>query len=173
MKKLLTALLFCAAASSPAWAQSSRYYGAVDIGTVSYSGPGFYSSPSALSLSAGYRHLPNLDFEAGLTLVGRSIADLPGVGRVDLSENILSAVAIGKIPLNSQVNLFGKLGLGLHEGSINGLTDDLIYGFGAQVMLNKDLNLRVQYESLGRVQLPGRADTADMSRLAVGLAFNF
>ncbi len=173
MKKLLTAFLFCVALSSTAWAQGSRYYAAVDYGTVSYSGPGFYSSPGALSLSGGYRYLPNLDFEAGLTFVGRSIADVPGVGRVDLSENILSAVAIGKIPLNNQVNLFGKLGLGLHDGSINGLTDDLIYGFGVQVLFDKELSLRVQYESLGRVQLPGRADTADLSRLAVGLAFSF
>ncbi len=172
MKKLLTALILCGAVLSPALAQSSRYYAAIDYGTIDYSGPGIYSSPGALTLSGGYRYLPNLDFEAGLTVVGNATADVPGPGRVDVSEHIISAVAIGKVPLTSQVHLFGKAGLGLHDGSINGLADDLIYGFGVHITFDREFSMRVQYESLGRTQLPG-GDTADMSRLAIGLAYSF
>lgn len=172
MKKLLTILVLCGAVLSPAWAQSSRYYGAVDYGTVNYSGPGNYSSPGALTLSGGYNFLTNLDLEAGVTLVGNASADLPGPGRVDVSEHIIHAVAIGKVPLNPQITLFGKAGLGLHDGDINGLPDDLIYGFGMQVRLDREFSMRVQYESLGRAQLPG-GDTADMTRLSVGLAYHF
>lgn len=172
MKKLLPALLLCGAVLSPAAAQNSRYYGVVDYGTVRYNGPGDYSSPGALTVSGGYNLFPNLDLEAGLTLVGRADADIPGRGRVDVSEHIVHAVAVGKVPLNPQVALFGKAGLGLHDGSINGLPDDLIYGFGMQVRFDRELSMRVQYESLGRTQLPG-GNTADMNRLSVGLAYHF
>jgi OOP family OmpA-OmpF porin len=172
MKKLLTILVLCGAGLSSAWAQSSRYYGAVDYGTVNYSGPGSYSSPGALTLSGGYNFLTNLDLEAGVTLVGNASADLPGPGRVDVSEHIVHAVAIGKVPLNQQITLFGKAGVGLHDGEINGLPDDLIYGFGMQVRFDREFSMRVQYESLGRAQLPG-GDTADMTRLSVGLAYHF
>jgi OOP family OmpA-OmpF porin len=97
---------------------------------------------------------------------------LPGPGRVDVSEHIVHAVAIGKVPLNQQITLFGKAGVGLHDGEINGLPDDLIYGFGMQVRFDREFSMRVQYESLGRAQLPG-GDTADMTRLSVGLAYHF
>lgn len=172
MKKLFSALLLCSAALSPALAQSSRYYGAVDYGIVHYSGPGNYSSPGALSLSGGYNLLPNLDLEAGITLIGNADATVPGPRRVDLSEHIVHAVAVGRVPLNPQITLFGKAGLGLHDGSINGLPDDLIYGFGMQVRLDREFSMRVQYESLGRAQVPG-GGTADMTRLSLGLAYHF
>ena len=175
MKKLLTAFILCGSIGLPALAQNqnSRYYAAIDYGTVDYSGPGNYSSPGAFTLSGGYHFLPNVDLEAGATLIGSGHADVPGPGRVDVSEHIIHAVAIGKVPLNQQVVLFGKAGLGLHDGKINGLPDDLIYGVGMQVIFDRELSMRAQYESLGRTELPGNAGHADMKRLSVGLLFNF
>jgi len=173
MKNFLAAALLCSAALTPALAQTSRYYGAADYGTVSFSGPGSYSSPGALTLSGGYHYLPNLDLEAGLTLIGSATADIPGTGRVSISQNILSAVAVGKVPLNSSVHLFGKAGVGLHDGEVNGLPDDLIYGFGAQILFDRQLSMRVQYESLGRAKVPNTSSRADMTRLAVGVAYDF
>ncbi|MEK9804012.1 MAG: hypothetical protein VW475_11470 [Curvibacter sp.] len=41
-----------------------------------------------------------------------------------------------------------------------------------QVRFDRELSMRVQYESLGRTQLPG-GNTADMNRLSLGLAYNF
>jgi len=173
MKKILAAALLCSAAIAPALAQSSRYYAAADYGTVSYSGPGSYSSPGALTLSGGYHYLPNLDLEAGLTLIGSATGDVPGTGRVSINQNILGVVAVGKVPLNSSVNLFGKAGVGLHDGGVNGLPDDLIYGFGAQVRFDREFSMRVQYESLGRTKVPSTNSRADMTRLSVGIAYDF
>lgn len=173
MKKILATALLCSAAIAPALAQSSRYYAAADYGTVSYSGPGSYSSPGALTLSGGYHYLPNLDLEAGLTLIGNATGDVPGTGRVSISQNILSVVAVGKVPLNSSVSLFGKAGVGLHDGGVNGLPDDLIYGFGAQVRFDREFSMRVQYESLGRTKVPSTNSHADMTRLSVGIAYDF
>lgn len=171
MNKLLAAALLCAA--TVAQAQSSRFYGAADYGTVSYSGPGTYSSPGALSAAAGYRYLNNVNLEAGLTLVGDATGNIPGTGRVNISQSIISATVLGLVPLNQQVNLFGKAGVGVHNGEPNGLPDDLIYGFGVHVAVARNVQIRVQYESLGRAKVPSTSSKADMTRLAVGATLDF
>lgn len=171
MNQLFAAALLCAA--TVAQAQSSRFYGAADYGAVSFNGPGTYSSPGALSVAAGYRHLNNLNFEAGLTLIGDTTATVPGPGRVNISQSIVSVTALGLVPLNQQVHLFGKAGVGLHNGEVNGLPDDLIYGFGVHVSVARKVQVRVQYESLGRAKLPSSHSKADMSRLAVGVSLDF
>lgn len=173
MKKLLTAALLCSAALAPAMAQNYRYYGAADYGIVNFSGPGSYSNPGAISVSGGYHYLPNVDFEAGVTMIGSASADVPGPGRVSVNHNIFSAVAIGKLPLGSNVNLFGKAGLGLHDAEINGIPDDLVYGFGAQFLIDRQFAVRVQYESLGRFKVPSTSSKADVTRMSVGLTYNF
>lgn len=174
MKKLLATALLCSAAISPALAQSSRYYGAVDYGTVNMSGPGSYSSPDALTASVGYRYLPNVNFEGGVTMVGSATATTPpGGGRVSVSQSIVSAVAVGLFPMNKDVTLFGKAGVGLHNGDINGLPDDLVLGFGGQFQINPKVSARAQYELLGKAKIPSTNDKADMTRLSIGATVNF
>lgn len=174
MKKLLATALLCSAAVTPVLAQSARFYGAVDYGTVNMSGPGVYSSPDALTVSVGYHYLPNLGVEAGFTQVGSATATTPpGGGRVSVSQSILSAVAVGSIPLNKDISLFGKAGVGAHNGEINGLPDDLVLGFGAQFQINPQFSARVQYELLGKAKIPTTTDKADMTRLAFGATVNF
>lgn len=173
MKKLLATALLCSAAATPVLAQSNRYYGALDYGTLSMSGPGSYSSPDALTLSGGYNFLPNLAGEVGITLIGNATANVPGAAQVSVSQSILSAVAVGTIPVNPNVNLFGKAGLGMHSGEINGLPDDLIFGFGGQFLLNPKVSLRLQYESLGRAKISSTSTRADLTRLSFGATYNF
>ena len=175
MNKLLaTALLCSAAAATPALAQSSRYYGAVDYGTISMSGPGSYSSPDALTASVGYRYKDNVSFEGGLTMVGSITATTPPTaGRVSVNQSILSAVALGYYPVSREFSLFGKAGVGLHNGEINGLPDDLILGFGGHFQINPKVSARVQYEMLGKAKIPTTNDKADMTRLSIGATVNF
>ncbi len=173
MKKLLAVTLLCSIASIPALAQRSPFYGAADYGTVNMSGPGSYSSPDALTVSAGYRYLSNLNLEAGLTMVGSATADVPGPGRVSISQTIVSATALGIVPINSTVNLFSKAGVGVHNGEINGLPDDLIYGFGTHVVVARNISVRFQYESLGKAKIPSSSSKADLTRLSVGATVDF
>jgi len=173
MKKLLAATLVCGFATVPAFAQNTRYYAAADYGPVTLNGPGAYSSPGALTLSGGYRVLPNITAEAGLTLMGNVSADVPGPGRVSISQTILSAVGVGYVPLSTTVSMFGKAGVGLHSGELNGLPDDLIFGFGAQVVIDPKFSARIQYESLGRIKVPSSSQRADMTRLSIGATMNF
>jgi hypothetical protein len=173
MKKLLAAALLCSAAATPVLAQNYRYYGALDYGTLSMNGSGSYSSPSILRLSGGYRFLPNVAGEAGIALIGDATANVPGGSRVNVSQSLLSAVAVGTVPINPNFNLFGKAGLGLHNGEINGLPDDLIFGFGGQFVLNPKLSFRLQYESLGRTKISSTTTRADLSLLSIGAIYNF
>jgi len=174
MNKFLAAALLCSAAAAPALAQSSRYYGAVDYGPINMSGPGSYSSPDALTASVGYRYLNNLNFEGGITMVGSATATTPpGGGRVSMSQTIVTAVAVGLLPVNREFSLFGKAGVGVHNGDINGLPDDLVLGFGGQYQINPKVAARVQYEMLGKAKIPTTSDKADMTRLAIGATVNF
>lgn len=173
MKKLLAAALLCSAAATPALAQNYRYYGALDYGTLNMSGAGSYSSPGALTLSGGYHLMPNVAGEAGITLIGDTTANIPGAGRVNFSQSIVSAVAVGTMPINANFNVFGKAGVGLHNGEINGLPDDLIFGFGGQFVLNPKLGFRLQYESLGRTKVSNTSTRADLTRLSLGATYNF
>lgn len=173
MKKLLATALLCSAAV-PALAQSSTYYGAVDYGPVSMSGPGSYSSPDALTASIGYRYLPNLNFEGGITMVGSATATTPpSTARVSVSQTIVSAVAVGLYPINREFTLFGKAGVGVHNGEINGLPDDLILGFGGQLQINPKVSARFQYEMLGKAKIPTTNDKADLTRVSIGAVMNF
>jgi opacity protein-like surface antigen len=173
MKKIFATALLASACIAPVYAQSTPYYGAVDYGTVNYNGSGSYSSPGAITFSGGYHFLPNLDLEAGLTVVNNSSATVPGKGRVNIDQNIISAAAVGHLPLNANLHVIGKLGLGAHNSEINGVPDDLIYGIGLQYLVDRKLSLRLQYESLGRARAPDSSNKVDMTRLALGVALNF
>lgn len=174
MKKLIAAALLGSAAATAAQAQSDRYYGALDYGTLNMSGGGgSWSSPGALTLSGGYQYLSNVALEVGLTLIGSASADVPGSGQVSVSQTLLSAVVLGSMPVNNSFRIFGKAGLGLHNGEINGVPDDLIFGFGGQYLLNSKVSLRLQYENLGRAKISATAGRADLSRLSFGATYVF
>ena len=174
MKKLFATVVLCGAAITPALAQSSRYYGAIDYGTINMSGPGSYSSPDALTASVGYVYQPNLRFEGGVTLVGSATATTPpSAARVSVSQTIVSAVAVGLLPINRDFSLFGKAGVGLHNGDINGLPDDLVLGFGGEFQINPTVSVRAQYEILGKAKTPNSNDKAAMTRLSIGAVANF
>ena len=171
MKKLLGFTLLCAVISTPVLAQSAySYYGALDYGNVSVSGA---SSPSALTASGGYRYSRNLAFEAGYTVFGDVSVNVPGSGTLSVTQSMISAVAVGTLPLDRDFSLFGKLGVGLHNGEMNGYPDDLIYGIGAQFNHSSRWSLRAQYENLGKAKLVSALPRAEMTRLSIGALYNF
>jgi hypothetical protein len=174
MKKLFAAALLCSAVASPVLAQSVRtYYGALDYGSLNMSSSRPITSPTALTVSGGYRFMPNVAGEVGYTMIGDASINVPGLGPVGFSQSLLSAVAVGSLPVNKDITVFGKLGVGIHNGALNGIPDDVILGFGGQFLLNPKVSLRVQYESLGRTQVPSTTYKADLSRLSFGAIYNF
>jgi OOP family OmpA-OmpF porin len=169
MKKLFVSLVLCGAATSVLAQSAFSYYGALDFGNVSVNGA---SSPNALTASGGYRYSRNLAFEAGYSLIGDVSVNAPG-GSLSVSQSLLSVVAVGSLPLDRDFSLFGKLGVGLHNSQMNGFPDDMVYGFGAQFNHSSRWSLRAQYENLGKTSLVSTLPRAEMTRLSVGVMYNF
>ncbi len=181
MKKTAIALLLGAAAAAPAFAQSpSHWYGALDFGTLNMKNTN-YADPGSMTVSGGYRFNPNFALEGGLTLIGEST--LYGTGTSStLRQSDARFLAVGILPLNQSVELFGKAGLGAHyaritnnvNGNYNYYTNtNLILGVGAQFNINSRFGLRLQYEALGKAKATETDPGADLSRVSLGGVLNF
>ena len=181
MKKVITALLLGAAAAAPSYAQSSgHWYGALDAGTLNMKNTN-YADPGSLTVSGGYRFSPNFALEGGLTLVGESTLYGSGTSTT-LRQSDARFLAVGILPLNQSVELFGKAGLGSHyariTNNLNGnynqyTTANVIFGVGAQFNINTRFGLRLQYESLGKAKATETDSGADLSRVSLGGVLNF
>lgn len=173
MKKLFAAALISSVATTALAQSSNPYYAAVDYGIINIGGSGASSSPSALTASGGYRFTPSLAAEAGYTLIGDVSVNTPGSGALSVSQSILSAAAVGTLPVSRDVNLFGKLGMGVHNGEMSGLPDDLIFGLGGQLILSSRASLRLQYENLGKSKLVSTLPKGELTRFSIGAIYNF
>lgn len=151
MNKFLSTLILGTALSTSAMAAGPGAYVSGDLGSYSYGG---YST-GALSVSAGLRFTPNLAAEIGL--VAPSNYNYVSAGTLyTFDHSVLKAAAVAFLPLNNQLDLFGKLGLArvawsdVGPGySMRGSDINPMLGFGAQLNLNPRLAVRAQYEYYG------------------------
>lgn len=180
MHKTLAAVLLGAVLATPAFAQNSNWYGAVDAGTLNMQNSN-YASPGSLTVSGGYRMNPNLAFESGITLAGESTLYSSGTSRT-LRQSDLRVLVVGILPLSQSFDLFGKAGIGFHSARItnnlNGNYDqytntNAIFGFGGQFNFNRRFGLRLQYEALGKAKANESDPGADISRVSIGGVLNF
>lgn len=183
MNKTLAAALLCAAAATPAFAQSQgHWYGALDFGTLTMKNTDF-PEPGTMSITGGYRFSPNLGAEGGLTFMGDSTM-VDATGSLNARQGGLQFAAVGFLPLSQSFELFGKAGLGFHTVKMTGTgayagtydpytTTNIIYGAGAQVNFSPKFGMRLQYESLGKAKSSATDPGADISRLSVGAVLNF
>jgi len=132
-------------------AAGSGAYVAGDVGSYSY---GAYSV-SALAVSGGMKFTPNLAAEVGLVLPS-SYNYVSGGAMYTFDHSVLKGAAVALLPLNRQIDLYGKLGLarvGWSDTgpgySVSGSDINLMFGFGAQMTINPQLALRAQYEYYG------------------------
>lgn len=181
MKKILTAVLLCAAATTSALAQPvNQVYGAIDIGTLTMRNTSF-ASPGSLTFSLGYRMSRNLAFEGGVTAIGESTRRGSGTSET-ASQGDVRFLALGIAPVSPDVDLFAKAGLGLHTARITNnvtggynqyTTANLILGFGGQLNFNGKFGVRLQFEHLGKSKANEFDTGADISRVSIGgvLAF--
>ena len=173
MKKILAVAALLATAVAPAFAQGVKsYYGAVDFGSLSYPG-----SPNAVTVSGGYRVVPNWAAEAGYALIGDSTTNT-GFGTISVRQSLLSLVAVYTHPLEKNFSVFGKAGLGINNYSVSGTgafagtsssstSINPIFGAGGQYDINRQVGVRAQYEILGS------ANSSSLSRVSIGATYNF
>lgn len=181
MKKHIVAALLCVAAAAPALAQSqSRWYGALDFGTLNMKNT-YYADPGSMTVSGGYRFNPNFGLEGGVSVFGESTLYGSGTSTT-LRQNDARFLAVGILPVAQNVELFGKAGIGFHtaritnnlNGSYNQYTNtNAIIGVGAQFNFNQKFGLRLQYEAMGKAKAAETDSGADLSRLSIGGVLNF
>jgi OOP family OmpA-OmpF porin len=200
MNRNLFAAIVLSSFALPAMAASEMgtYYGALDVGALSYSNSGGgasnlgqdFPNPGAFRFAGGYRLTQDVTIEAGYAFIGDSTLDYGGGNKVTLSTSSLHATAVGAYPVTKEIKVFGKLGLGLNSskgsgsGAYSGLSSSdsglsLVYGFGAEYLLNKQISLRAQYESFGDTKISASLGTwsgswkATSSMVSFGALYNF
>lgn len=183
MNKVLVPALLCATLAGPALAQqANHWYGAIDIGTLTMKNTS-YADPGSITVSGGYRFSPHLAAEGGITAIGDSTLT-DGNGTRTARQGDMRFLAVGYLPLNQNLEFFGKAGLGLHATRILGTgsytsnptahtTANLVVGAGVQLNFNQRFGMRLQYERLGKSKASETDPGADISRVSIGGVLNF
>jgi OOP family OmpA-OmpF porin len=161
--------LAAAAAANPAAAQYS-------LGEE----PGFYAGATfginsddetAWRLLGGYQVNRNFALELGYHDLGRhNIAGFP------LESNAVEVLGIGRLPLNEQAAVYGKLG-GYRSTSKGGGADethhDITFGIGFEYALSQSLAARGEWQRYRALGGGAISQTSDLDVYSVGAIYRF
>lgn len=187
MKKIAIVMLLSAFISTSALADNTgKFYIAGDLGSASYTnaygvaGTSF-PNPGVIRIAGGYHFSPMLAVEVGYSMFGDSVIDYGASGKDTLKVRSFTVAAVGSLPLNTQFDITGKLGLAHNSLDASttvpgyvGLTQsqsDLLIGLGAQYHVNSQLSLRLQYENFGKFDNTSQPMKA--TAISLGVAYNF
>ncbi len=117
---------------------------------------------------AGYDFSERLAFEVGYNSIGTmtSSTDKTEITGFELA-------AIGKMPLNDQIGLFGKAGLFRWEAKNNDekrSAFDVMFGAGIDYKINGNISLRGEWERFNDIETKSD-DTSDIDMLSVGFTY--
>jgi len=166
MKKSLLAFsaasLLCASASSFA----VQPYLIGQIGQSDFDVDLSDDSDTYFSVGVGFDVSKNLAFEVSYKDFGEA-----SEGRFSAEASAISGNVVGKLPLNSSIELLGKIGLDIWEVDANfdsGDNDgtDLFLGFGAAFNIDARTDITLTYEM-------HEFDDVDVDVLAVGITYGF
>jgi OOP family OmpA-OmpF porin len=175
MKKIIAAALLSTAFATPAFAEGTGFYGALDLNTWDLSNKGGASNPSTgYRIAGGYHFTPNWGAELGYAASGNGDA---GGQNYDVESTQIAVT--GTYPINEQFDIFAKLGYAMNKlkgdatsGCSNCSKDDYLYGVGAQYNFNKQFGIRLQYEDIGKVTDTG-TDDSKATNYSLGVVYNF
>jgi OOP family OmpA-OmpF porin len=178
MKRIVFTALLSVFIATPALADNTgRFYVAGDIGSATYSGlPAGWSNPNVIRVAGGFHYSPVFALELGYSRFGDSTYHYaPAV----TSASSFQIAAIGRLPLNQQFDLIGKLGLASNVEDYSDATGnaasysrgDLLIGFGAQFNVNSQVSVRALYDNYGKFDkfFPPMKATS----LSLGVVCNF
>lgn len=197
MKEIALVALLSAVVATPALADNTgKFYGAVDLGSVSYSnamggptGTTAYPNPGAFRFAAGYNITPMFAVEAGYAMIGNSIIDSNLGGGVTAQETLktssLQFAGVANYAINDTFGVFGKLGFANTKidatltsnfgvtAAASGSKTGLLLGLGAQYNINKQFAIRAQYEDFGKVTVSNGFGDTGLKMFSVGGVYNF
>lgn len=171
MKKIAIVALLSAFAAAPAMA-AEGYYAGVNVGSAKIDISGADNTTS-LALLGGYTVNENFSAEAAYTNFGSKTY----VGGTIKSHGI-SFSGVGSYPFSELFSVFGKLGVASTTidvtanglGSASGSTTKLTFGLGGQFTLNKQLAIRLGYDSY---KVGDSGGTNDQKVTSIGGIYKF
>lgn len=172
--KLLALALASSVIAAPAMAD---VYVGLDYSTLTLTNLAAGSSqPEAgYRLVGGYNFTPVVALEVAYSMNG-SAKNSAGQ---KFTPNTSQIAAVGTFPLSDAFAIIGKLGYAsnsLTGDAVTGCTtcskSGLMYGAGAQFNINKEVGIRVQYESLGDFTGYAAGSQIGGSAINLGVIFN-
>ena len=117
---------------------------------------------------AGYDYSERVAFEVGYNSIGSFSSD---TSKSEVTG--FEFAALGKMPLNDQISLFGKAGLFRWEAKNTGDTrnaTDLMFGGGADYKFNDNMSLRAEWERFNDIETQAN-DTSDIDMISAGFTY--
>ena len=180
MKKILILSALLISTSVFADSKATGNYAGAQYGMATYSETGFPDvTPSVLFLRAGHKMSKNLAIEGRIGFGIASDSTTIFGTNLDLKvDNLLSAFAVGSVPVSRNVDVYGLLGLtsgkltatassGGLSASASTTESDISYGFGINISSSKDMSWNAEYVSY--INKSGWS----LSSLSVGVNFAF
>jgi len=179
MKKIAIVALLSAMIATPALADNSgKPYFAVDLGSATYTNVSPFNNPGAIRIAGGYHFSPVMAVEVGYTKFGDSKITA-GSNSATLSASSFVIALAGTLPLSSQFDLTGKIGMSKNSGdatntlgaSASTSQNSVMFGIGAQYHVTTQTNVHVAYENYGNFDSTSTPMTATAVFVGVGHDF--
>jgi OOP family OmpA-OmpF porin len=174
MKRVLISALLASTLAVPAFAADKGPFVALDLQSWSATNTFPFGDPGiGLRIGGGYHFMPYFGVEVDYAKSG----DSASVGGGSYSVSSFQAAAVGTLPINPMFDLYAKLGLASNTvgGAVCSAScskTDLMFGFGGQFNINKQVGIRLEYDDLGHATDSGVDDIA-VSTISVGVVYNF
>ncbi len=171
MKKLFCGIAACILATSASFSQANTYVG-LSIGKTDINSP-IADDGNSIAITGGHKLNKNFAIEASYMRLGEWKDNIAPVWTLKLSG--FNFAAVGIIPINDEVDIFGKFGMFMWEATLdeagtgeiasNDGTDNSI-GFGVSINLSNQSSLVLEYQEFD-------IDGDDISNVSIGARVNF
>lgn len=144
------------------------------------------NNDTGFGLRAGFYSHDNLSWELDYQDYGKSERSYSSNGKVESTLSSVGISAIGHLPLNQKLGLFGRVGMARVEskttatGSVGNTSFKArktvpVIGIGLESQLSPDMRGFVEYAQTGKVKSStgGAEDSHSASRLSAGVTYHY
>lgn len=132
------------------------------------SDPNCHDSDIGWKVFAGYDLSERMAIEVGYNSLGEMKTD-----KKTTEVSGYEVAAVGKMPLNNNINLFGKAGMFRWDAENNDgkrSASDVMFGGGVNYRLSKNISVRAEWERFNNIETESN-DTSDLDIISAGLTF--
>lgn len=190
MKKnlLLLALLAPLAAHAVDTSKDEYIGGNLSLSRHSVSMPGYTTTSSdnkanGYGFRAGFYSHDNLSWELDYQNYGKAKRTVSGGTQVESALSSVGVSAIGHLPINEQLGLYGRVGMARVESKTTGSDGSgfkarktvPVIGVGLEAQIQPDMRAYVEYAKTGKVKSTtgGNEDSHSGSRLSAGVSYHY